>query len=47
MKARLNYGAVSPDTLKAMSSLQSYADTCGFHGDNAFPAWPYRDYVLK
>jgi hypothetical protein len=23
-----------------------YADTCGFHGDNAFPAWPYRDYVL-
>ncbi|MCX6628415.1 MAG: DUF1549 domain-containing protein, partial [Candidatus Solibacter sp.] len=19
-----------------------YADTCGFHGDNAFPAWPYR-----
>jgi hypothetical protein len=24
-----------------------YADTAGFHGDNAFPAWPYRDYVLK
>lgn len=24
-----------------------YADTCGFHGDNAFPAWPYRDYVLE
>jgi len=24
-----------------------YADTCGFHGDNAFPAWPYRDYVLR
>jgi hypothetical protein len=23
-----------------------YADTCGFHGDNVFPAWPYRDYVL-
>ena len=23
-----------------------YADTCGFHGDNAYPAWPYRDYVL-
>src|SRR5436190_6023442 len=23
-----------------------YADTCGFHGDNAFPAYPYRDYVL-
>lgn len=24
-----------------------YADTCGFHGDNPFPAWPYRDYVLQ
>ncbi len=24
-----------------------YADTCGFHGDNIFPAWPYRDYVLN
>jgi hypothetical protein len=24
-----------------------YADTAGFHGDNTFPAWPYRDYVLK
>jgi len=24
-----------------------YADTCGYHGDNAFPAWPYRDWVLK
>lgn len=24
-----------------------YADTCGFHGDNIFRAWPYRDYVLK
>ena len=24
-----------------------YADTSGFHGDNAFPAWPYRDYVLQ
>jgi hypothetical protein len=23
-----------------------YADTCGFHGDNPIPAWPYRDYVL-
>jgi hypothetical protein len=23
-----------------------YADTCGFHGDNVFPAWPYRDYIL-
>ena len=24
-----------------------YADTCGFHGDNPIPAWPYRDYVLE
>ena len=34
---------------QAMYWLDSvrYADTCGFHGDNAFPAWPYRDYVLR
>src|SRR5687768_1286545 len=24
-----------------------YADTAGFHGDNPYPVWPYRDYVLK
>src|SRR5262249_48812431 len=24
-----------------------YADTSGFHGDNAYPVWPYRDYVLN
>ncbi len=24
-----------------------YADSVGFHGDNLWPAWPYRDYVLK
>jgi hypothetical protein len=24
-----------------------FADSAGFHGDNLFPAWPYRDYVLK
>jgi len=24
-----------------------YADTSGFHGDNPYPAWPYRDYVLQ
>lgn len=24
-----------------------YADTCGFHGDNPIPTWPYRDYVLR
>ncbi len=24
-----------------------YADSAGFHGDNLWPVWPYRDYVLK
>lgn len=24
-----------------------YADTAGYHGDNPFPSWPYRDWVLK
>ena len=24
-----------------------FADTSGFHGDNTFPVWPYRDYVLR
>lgn len=24
-----------------------YSDTAGFHGDNPWPAWPYRDYVLQ
>ncbi len=24
-----------------------YSDTCGFHGDNPIPAWPYRDWVLR
>ena len=24
-----------------------YADTAGFHGDNPYPAWPYRDWVLN
>jgi hypothetical protein len=24
-----------------------YADTCGFHGDNPIPIWPYRDYILR
>ncbi|MFN0122607.1 MAG: DUF1553 domain-containing protein [Blastocatellia bacterium] len=24
-----------------------YGDTAGFHGDNAMPTWPYRDYVLR
>jgi hypothetical protein len=24
-----------------------YADTAGFHGDNPYPTWPYRDYVLE
>ncbi|MSV30276.1 MAG: DUF1553 domain-containing protein [Bryobacterales bacterium] len=24
-----------------------YSDTCGFHGDNPLPAWPFRDWVLR
>ena len=24
-----------------------YGDSAGFHGDNLWPAWPYRDWVLK
>ncbi|MGO4885260.1 MAG: PSD1 and planctomycete cytochrome C domain-containing protein [Bryobacteraceae bacterium] len=24
-----------------------YADSAGFHGDNLWPIWPYRDYVLR
>jgi len=24
-----------------------YADSAGFHGDNTWPVWPYRDYVLQ
>jgi hypothetical protein len=24
-----------------------YADSAGFHGDNLWPVWPYRDYVLR
>jgi hypothetical protein len=24
-----------------------YSDSAGFHGDNIWPSWPYRDYVLK
>jgi hypothetical protein len=24
-----------------------YADTAGFHGDNLYPTWPYRDYILN
>src|SRR5262249_10876282 len=33
---------------QAMSWLDAvrYADTSGFHGDNLWPVWPYRDYVL-
>lgn len=26
--------------------LARYADTVGFHGDNEYSAWPYRDYVI-
>ena len=24
-----------------------FADTAGFHGDNIWPTWPFRDYVLR
>ena len=24
-----------------------YGDSAGFHGDNLWPVWPYRDYVLR
>lgn len=24
-----------------------FADSAGFHGDNLWPVWPYRDYVLR
>ncbi|HEY6399873.1 MAG TPA: DUF1549 domain-containing protein, partial [Blastocatellia bacterium] len=34
---------------QAMSWLDAvrYADTSGFHGDNLWPVWLYRDYVLR
>ena len=35
--------------MQAMHWLDAvrYADSAGFHGDNLWPAWPYRDYVLR
>lgn len=33
-------------TLRWLDAVR-YADTAGFHGDNPWPAWPYRDYVLQ
>ncbi len=35
--------------MQAMRWLDAvrYADSAGFHGDNLWPAWPYRDYVLR
>ena len=35
--------------MRAMHWLDAvrFADTAGFHGDNVWPAWPYRDYVLR
>jgi hypothetical protein len=35
--------------MQAMRWLDAvrYADSVGFHGDNLWPAWPYRDYVLR
>jgi hypothetical protein len=33
-------------TLRWLDAVR-YADSAGFHGDNLWPAWPYRDYVLR
>ncbi len=35
--------------MRAMHWLDAvrFADTAGFHGDNLWPAWPFRDYVLR
>jgi hypothetical protein len=35
--------------MQAMRWLDAvrFADSAGFHGDNLWPAWPYRDYVLR
>jgi len=35
--------------MRAMHWLDAvrFADTAGFHGDNIWPVWPYRDYVLR
>jgi hypothetical protein len=35
--------------MRAMHWLDAvrFADTAGFHGDNIWPIWPYRDYVLR
>ena len=35
--------------MRAMHWLDAvrFADSAGFHGDNLWPAWPYRDYVLR
>jgi hypothetical protein len=35
--------------MRAMRWLDAvrFGDSAGFHGDNLWPAWPYRDYVLR
>jgi len=35
--------------MRAMHWLDAvrFADSAGFHGDNLWPTWPYRDYVLR
>jgi len=35
--------------MRAMDWLDAvrFADSAGFHGDNLWPIWPYRDYVLR
>jgi hypothetical protein len=39
-------GFAEKQTMLWLDSVR-YADTCGFHGDNPIPTWPYRDYVLR
>ena len=34
------------ETMRWLDAVR-YSDTAGFHGDNPWPAWPYRDYVLQ
>jgi hypothetical protein len=52
---RLRQAGGSPARLAAYAEMRAmhwldavrFADTAGFHGDNIWPTWPYRDYVLR
>jgi hypothetical protein len=39
-------GYAEMQTMRWLDAVR-YADSAGFHGDNLWPAWPYRDYVLR